>query len=241
MRVVRSRGVFSSYGATQQSLAADGAIAWFSSNFLLRGLNADRAPQLKAVVGHLTGLIQMHFSAQTATVLLMTTSVFLAVAGGGIGRVMPRLEPRARKATPSASAIPATVAYCDLLRHPDSYDRKVIRVKGIYSSHFEMSALRDPNCSKDFLWTWVDFDDQYAARTKQEVLQSFQAAVDSKRPERVEADLDKAKVVLIGLFEVASHSEIRNKILTNGYGHMGMYKFRLTVNCIEEVKPLPGK
>jgi hypothetical protein len=31
--------------ATQQSLAADGAIACFSSSFLLRGLNADRAPR----------------------------------------------------------------------------------------------------------------------------------------------------------------------------------------------------
>jgi hypothetical protein len=35
---------------TQQSLAADGAIACFSNSFFLRGLNADRAPQLKAVV-----------------------------------------------------------------------------------------------------------------------------------------------------------------------------------------------
>jgi hypothetical protein len=35
----------------EQSLAADGAIACFSSSFLFRGLNADRAPQLKAVVG----------------------------------------------------------------------------------------------------------------------------------------------------------------------------------------------
>jgi hypothetical protein len=34
----------------QQSLAADGAIACFSSNLFLRGLNADRAPQLKASV-----------------------------------------------------------------------------------------------------------------------------------------------------------------------------------------------
>jgi hypothetical protein len=43
--------VISSRAATEQSLAADGAIACFSSSFLLRGLNADRAPQLKAGVG----------------------------------------------------------------------------------------------------------------------------------------------------------------------------------------------
>ena len=34
----------------EQWLAADGAIACFSSNIFLCGLNADRAPQLKAIV-----------------------------------------------------------------------------------------------------------------------------------------------------------------------------------------------
>ena len=38
MRIMTS----SSNAAAEQSLAADGAIAWFSSSFLLRGLNADR-------------------------------------------------------------------------------------------------------------------------------------------------------------------------------------------------------
>jgi len=37
-------------GATQQSLAADGAIAFFSSKLVPRSLDADRAPQLKAGV-----------------------------------------------------------------------------------------------------------------------------------------------------------------------------------------------
>jgi len=34
--------------SAEQSLAADGAIACFLSNFLSFSLNADRAPQLKA-------------------------------------------------------------------------------------------------------------------------------------------------------------------------------------------------
>jgi hypothetical protein len=37
-------------GAIQQSLAVNGAIAFVSSSFLLPGLNADRAPQLKAII-----------------------------------------------------------------------------------------------------------------------------------------------------------------------------------------------
>src|SRR5687767_15856461 len=43
--------------AAQQSLAADGAIACFSSNFIHQ-LNADRAPQLKASVGFLRGSVK---------------------------------------------------------------------------------------------------------------------------------------------------------------------------------------
>jgi len=39
--------------AVEQSLAADGAIAFFSSNFFPFSANADRAPQLKASVRHL--------------------------------------------------------------------------------------------------------------------------------------------------------------------------------------------
>ena len=35
--------------AISQSLAADGAVAWFSSNLFLLSLEADRAPQLKRV------------------------------------------------------------------------------------------------------------------------------------------------------------------------------------------------
>jgi len=44
-----NRGLYSDIGG-QQSLAADGAIACFSSNFFAFSLNADRAPQLKAIV-----------------------------------------------------------------------------------------------------------------------------------------------------------------------------------------------
>jgi len=41
-----------SSAAAEQSLAADGAIACFSSNLFPLSLNADRAPQLKASVRH---------------------------------------------------------------------------------------------------------------------------------------------------------------------------------------------
>src|SRR5687767_16001191 len=56
---VQARHRVLSVGATQQSLAADGAIACFSSNFVPFSLDADRAPQLKAVVRLLPVLEEM--------------------------------------------------------------------------------------------------------------------------------------------------------------------------------------
>jgi len=43
------------FAAIEQALAADGATACFSSNLVLRCLNADRAPQLKRGVMLLLG------------------------------------------------------------------------------------------------------------------------------------------------------------------------------------------
>jgi len=43
--------------ATEQCLAADGAIACFSSNFLSFSMNGDRAPQLKASVRRLSSVL----------------------------------------------------------------------------------------------------------------------------------------------------------------------------------------
>jgi hypothetical protein len=47
-------GEIRSHAAAEQGLAADGAIAFFSSNLFLRCLNADRAPQRKASVMRLS-------------------------------------------------------------------------------------------------------------------------------------------------------------------------------------------
>jgi signal peptidase I len=59
--------------AAQQSLAADGAIACFSSSLLLLGLNADRAPQLKAGVGRLS-ISMVNFL--LTTILLLNSLVW---------------------------------------------------------------------------------------------------------------------------------------------------------------------
>jgi hypothetical protein len=50
---VDERSVVATMYEAEQALAADGAVACFSSNLSPLGLNADRAPQLKRSVGQL--------------------------------------------------------------------------------------------------------------------------------------------------------------------------------------------
>ena len=104
----------------------------------------------------------MRVSTPAAAILLMATAAF-SVAGVRFAGTIPVQGTKVRNSKQSpAPAKPITVAYCELLSNPDPYERKVIRVKAIYSSHFEKSAIRDPNCNREFLWTWVDFDEQNA-------------------------------------------------------------------------------
>lgn len=59
-----------------------------------------------------------------------------------------------------------TANYCDLVRKPSSYDKRVIRVQGVYSTGFELSTLSGSECNevREEL-TWVDFDELYKTCT----------------------------------------------------------------------------
>jgi hypothetical protein len=70
----------------QQSLAADGAIAFFSSNLFLRGLNADCAPQLKAVVGWLSFPDTIFYDQHRIIIFAVPASYLCALRIGGGGR-----------------------------------------------------------------------------------------------------------------------------------------------------------
>jgi hypothetical protein len=66
----------------EQSLAADGAIACFSSNFFPLSLNADRAPQLRAGVGRLL------FSLRGILFMQLKTASAIAIACLSIGALL---------------------------------------------------------------------------------------------------------------------------------------------------------
>src|SRR5215471_1494616 len=41
---------------------------------------------------------------------------------------------------------PQTVAFCELVKHPESYENRLVRVRASYVSNFESSMLYDLRC-----------------------------------------------------------------------------------------------
>ena len=122
--------------------------------------------------------------------------------------------------------IAPTVEYCELTRHDENYDGKVIRVRGVYITDFEASTISSPACDVPFSsfvgQTWVDFD----------------AAFDKLTDRKLRKKLENSKwrtgldVVFVGRFESTSRDG------TRGFGHQDMYGARLVVMSVEQVQSL---
>ena len=55
----------------------------------------------------------------------------------------------------SAQAVDSTV--CDILANPQSYDGKIVRIKGIVVAGFEEFAIEGPGCTQAINAIWVDY------------------------------------------------------------------------------------
>jgi hypothetical protein len=108
-----------------------------------------------------------------------------------------------------------TVSYCDLMRQPAQYNGKVIRVSAIYRYGFEWSTLYCPECI-DETQTWIGFSETFISSTKRSLRKKI--GENGFRGKTV-------KVKLVGRFDGGG-----------GYGHMGVYKYRIIVDRLEEAE-----
>lgn len=109
-----------------------------------------------------------------------------------------------------------TVDYCDLLRKPELYDQKVVRIQAIYRYGYEWSELYCPDCLTEGR-TWVDFDELSETCTKSEVAKKID---DNGFKGRT------ASVLIVGKFYGSG----------SGYGHMNAYQFKFLASCVEQAK-----
>ena len=125
---------------------------------------------------------------------------------------------QSREARPDSADLTnaQTVAYCEILNHPEAYKNKLIRVRALYETDFELASISAPPCSTSIPMTWVEFEKDWEHRTRWR----FRRAV-SRQPWRVPMDL-----VFVGVFRTEGH-----------YGHMDMYSFLLDVYKVESIRP----
>lgn len=105
-----------------------------------------------------------------------------------------------------------SVAYCDLIQHPEKFKNQMVRVEANYETDFEKSVITSPSCPTPLPMTWVTFDVHWESRTTRRVRKTV-----STLKWRVPLD-----VVFIGRFKADGR-----------YGHMDMYPLSIEVYKVE--------
>ncbi len=151
---------------------------------------------------------------------------------------------------PSRLTDPATVQYCDLMANPTLYDKKEIRVQGVYSvAGSGYSRFFSSSCTDKTLW--VDFDPKYescSARTSVKALSTMRRKSGGRwaRPHVsvITVRFRTAEVEFTGRF-VASNP-FAKPASPETDGPLGPIRstrelsdFVFTVTCINSLRPLP--
>lgn len=106
-----------------------------------------------------------------------------------------------------------TVAFCDLIRYPQRYNRKIVRTQAIAVITFETAVLYDPTCVRKDRWT------EYRSGNK-EAYNALRDYLSEPKPDQP----SRAKVTVIGRLDGPSKK---------GYGHLNFAKFRFVVMRVE--------
>lgn len=106
-----------------------------------------------------------------------------------------------------------SVSYCEILKAPQSYRGRLVRVSAVWKFGFETSSLYDQKCA-ELSKTWLEFADEK------------ELCPETEKNRKVPIRGDKeANVTVTG------------KLYGPGrYGHLGDYQFRFVVNCLEKIK-----
>jgi hypothetical protein len=119
--------------------------------------------------------------------------------------------------TETPSSVP-TVFYCELIRDPNLYEGKLVRVAATWNYGFEWSYLYHRDCIGRENKAWVEFvdEDKGCERTKK---------VSKKLKDKFD---NKADIVAVGTLQGGG-----------GYGDGG-YQYQFVITCLEEAKQTPA-
>lgn len=153
--------------------------------------------------------------------LLLLCATPLAVTGDAQRRHKPRIKPSSKV---------LTVAFCELISHPELYDKRVVRTEAISAIGVESQVLYDPQCSTAETRVWVIHDSAWEKADKKLQAAYFALLFDENNNRIPRGRSGRAKAVLIGRLEAS------NK---DGYGHLNQYRFQFAIMGIEKVERVP--
>jgi hypothetical protein len=90
---------------------------------------------------------------------------------------------------PDSSTIP-TITYCELIKNAAAYDRKIVRVRGIYFNGFERMFFYDDRCVKGEAprapkdvpaETWIEWDGDYSRKDVSDEAKKYHAVKSGER------------------------------------------------------------
>ncbi len=160
-------------------------------------------------------------SAMVAVLLLLLCATTLIVTGDAQRRHKPRIKP--------SSKVPI-VAFCELISHPELYDKRVVRTEAISAIGIESQVLYDPQCSTAETRVWVTQDAAWEKGDKKLQAAYLALLFDENNNRIPRGRSGRAKAVLTGRFEAS------NK---DGYGHLNQYRFQFAITGIEKVERVP--
>ena len=119
------------------------------------------------------------------------------------------------------------INYCDLIREPLKYDKKVFRIKAVYIVGFEGSVMTDNHCEEANAATWVEFAPDIEKSTDAKIWEKFETLTNTTpivTKSKFDFPIRRIEVIWIGLFEA-----------NGAYGHMNAFDYQFTIQKIEEV------
>lgn len=153
---------------------------------------------------------------------LLLCAILFAATADAQRRRKPPIKPASKTVT--------TVAFCELISHPELYDKRVVRTQAISAIGVESAVLYDPQCSKEETRTWVTHDAAWEKADKKLQKAYLDLLFDENNGRFPRGHSGRAKAVLTGRFESS------NK---NGYGHLNQYRFQFAIMGIEKVESVP--
>ncbi len=92
------------------------------------------------------------------TQINLLIGLMLFISSSGLAGLKHEIEPTRSATIISGLREIPTVSFCELVSHPDAYERKTVRVRATFISNFESNLLFDPKCSgkKNMVWFMLD-------------------------------------------------------------------------------------